>query len=500
MNRLTLATAGALTGTDRLTLPGLASAGSTVGIVHLGVGAFHRAHQAVYTEDAALATGDDSWGICAVTGRSAAVRDQLAPQDGLYGVLTKQTGHPDRLRITGIVREVLDGSAQLNDLLARLADPRVAVVTLTVTEKGYRRGPDGHLNIADPAVASDLAGTADPVTAVGRLVRGLQRRARRSGAPVTVLSCDNLSHNGAVVRGLVADFCAHLPTAEGGRLGDWIAANVTFPSSMVDRIVPATTDRDRADAAALTGLHDAGLVVAEPFRQWVIEDSFAARRPAWELAGAQLTADVAPFELMKLRILNGSHSTLAYLGALRGHRTIADAVRDPALADVATVLIRDDMIPTIPPPDGVDLVAYGDAVLDRYTNAELRHTAVQIAMDGSQKLPQRLVGPALDAIRVGRRPHAITLGIAGWMSFVALGRDRHGADLPLNDPLADRLGQVRGVSDPGAVVDDLLSISSIFGRELPEIGWWREELTDDVRDLVAGLTPALTPTPVTGVR
>jgi len=279
---------------------------------------------------------------------------------------------------------------------------------------------------------------------------------------------------------------------EGSRLADWIERNVTFPSSMVDRIVPATTDRDRADAAALTGLHDAGLVVAEPFRQWVIEDSFAGRRPAWELAGAQLTADVAPFELMKLRILNGSHSTLAYLGALRGHRTIADAIGDPVLADIATALIRDDMIPTIPPPEGVDLVEYGDRVLERYTNAELRHTTVQIAMDGSQKLPQRLVGPALDAINAGRRPHAVTVGVAGWMSFVALGRDRAGTELPLNDPLADRLAQVRGVTDAGRVVDDLLTIESIFGHELPEIGWWRAELTDDVRDLLAGRTPAVT--------
>jgi len=483
VNSLDPTTARELAGSDRLTLPGLTSAGSGVGIVHLGVGAFHRAHQAVYTEDAALATGDDTWGICAVTGRSAAVRNQLAPQDGLYGVLTKQTGHPDRLRVTGILREILDGSAQINDLLARLADPGVAVVTLTVTEKGYRRGPDGRLNAADPAVRADLTGATDPVTAIGRLVRGLQRRARDGGAPITVLSCDNLSHNGAVVRGLVGDFCALLPTAEGSRLADWIERNVTFPSSMVDRIVPATTDRDRADAAALTGLHDAGLVVAEPFRQWVIEDSFAGRRPAWELAGAQLTADVAPFELMKLRILNGSHSTLAYLGALRGHRTIADAIGDPVLADIATALIRDDMIPTIPPPEGVDLVEYGDRVLERYTNAELRHTTVQIAMDGSQKLPQRLVGPALDAINAGRRPHAVTVGVAGWMSFVALGRDRAGTELPLNDPLADRLAQ--GAPPKIADIEQLVRLSmaamqhfNAFTRELSGV---LRELTDAER-------------------
>ena len=233
-------------------------------------------------------------------------------------------------------------------------------------------------------------------------------------------------------------------------------------------------------------------MTAEPYRQWVIEDRFTARRPAWELAGAQLTGDVTPYELMKLRILNGSHSTLADLGALRGHRTIADAVADDGLREIATALIRDDMIPTVAQPDGVDLVVYGDRVLTRYTNSGLRHTTVQIAMDGSQKLPQRLVAPAVAAIEAGRRPHAITLGLAAWMAYVATGQDRDGRPLPLDDPMADILGAVRGTTDAATVVDRLLTIGPIFGPELPELGWWRRELVDDVRDLLAGHIPALT--------
>ncbi len=493
MNRLNLATARKLTAGGALTLPGLSSVDSSVGMVHLGIGAFHRAHQAAYTEDAALATGDLSWGICGVTQRSAAVRDQLAPQDGLYGIAQKSPAAPLGVRITGIVREVLDGQSETAALLRRLADPRVRVVTLTVTEKGYRRGPDGRLDRADPLVRADLDGGDNPASTVGRLARGLQRRATADAGPLTVLCCDNLPDNGRVLAGLMADFCGALPTAEGDALAQWIADHVTFPSSMVDRIVPATTDEDRRAARALTGLTDEGLVVAEPFRQWVIEDDFAADRPAWELAGAQLTADVTPYELMKLRLLNGSHSTLAYLGALRGYRTIADAVTDPALAQIAAELIHSDVIPQLARPDGVNLTDYGNEILTRYANPALRHTTVQIAMDGSQKLPQRLVSPALAALRAGKQPHAITLGTAAWMSFVALGRDIAGRELPLSDPLADRLCRVRGVTDPQTVVDDLLAIESIFGIELPAHDEWRAELTDDVRALLAGRLP----TPVT---
>jgi fructuronate reductase len=477
-----------LTESAVLSLPARHTVTSTVGVVHLGIGAFHRAHQAVYTEDAALATGDTGWGICGVTQRSASVRDQLAPQGGLYGILQKDADVPASLRITGIVREVLDGPTQPDEVLDRLAAPGVAVVTLTVSEKGYRRGPDGRLDLTDPLVRADVAG-AVPSSAVGRLVRGLQRRRDRDAGPVTVLCCDNLSHNGTVVEALVGDFCRALPTREGDALAGWIEANVAFPSSMVDRIVPATTADDRREARAISGFDDDALVTAEPFGQWVIQNRFTARRPSWELAGAQLTDDVTPYELMKLRILNGSHSTLAYLGALRGHRTIADAVADDGLREIATALIRDDMIPTLAQPDGIDLVEYGDRVLARYTNPGLRHTTVQIAMDGSQKLPQRLVAPAVAAIEAGRRPHAITLGLAAWMAYVATGQDRDGHPLPLDDPMAEVLGQVRGMTDAATVVDRLLAFGPIFGPELPELGWWRHELVDDVRNLLAGRIP-----------
>ena len=322
------------------------------GIVHLGIGAFHRAHQAAFTEDAMEATGDESWGICGITQRSRAVVEQLAPQDCLYGLLERDDDDL-RLRIIGAVRDVVFAGDDPWGVADLIADVDIAVATLTVTEKGYRRTADGRLDLTDPSVRADLAGSP-PTTAVGQLVRGLQLRSQRDHAGITVLSCDNLPANGAVLAQLVDDFCAALPGSEGDLLRAWIAANARFPSSMVDRIVPATSPGDTDDARRLTGLLDAGLVVAEPYRQWVIEDAFAGSRPAWERAGALLVDDVEPYEAAKLRLLNATHSLLAYAGALAGHATIADAVHDRALAAASEHYMADDATPTLRMPAGFD--------------------------------------------------------------------------------------------------------------------------------------------------
>ncbi|MBO0869214.1 MAG: mannitol dehydrogenase family protein, partial [Micromonosporaceae bacterium] len=349
--RLSFAGLATLRPAAEVRLPPPGAADQRIGILHLGIGAFHRAHQAVFTEDAAAATGEQRWGICGVTQRSPAVQLQLLPQDGLYGVLERAPDGRTGLRVVGAVREVLFGAGQGGVLDARFDDPQVTVISSTVTEKGYCLDRRGRLDLADRSVAHDLAGGA-PRSVVGRLARGLQRRAAGCSAPVTVICCDNLNSNGRVLARLVDDFCHALPAREGEPLAGWIAANVAYPCSMVDRIVPATAPTDRALARQLLGLDDQGLVVAEPFSQWVIEDNFAADRPAWQLAGVQLTKDVAPYELMKLRILNGAHSTLAYLGALRGYATIAETVTDDRLLAVARRLIAEDVIPVLEPPDG----------------------------------------------------------------------------------------------------------------------------------------------------
>jgi fructuronate reductase len=460
--------------------PGVPRRPDAVGIVHLGIGAFHRAHQAVYTDQA---DGDGRWGICGVTQRSRTVVDQLAPQDGLYGVL-ELAAEGVSVHLVGAVREVLAGHDEPDRVVSRIADPAVGVVTMTVTEKGYRRAADGHLDLADPGVQADLARPDAPTTAIGQLVRGLQRRA--GGPPLTVLCCDNLVGNGAVVAGLVDDFCAALPGS--GSLRDWVAGSVRFPSSMVDRIVPATTSEHRSVAAELLGARDEALVVAEPFRQWVIEDDFAGPVPAWESAGALLTDDVAPYEAMKLRLLNATHSLLAYAGGLAGYDTIAEAVHDEQLAAAAEALMAQDVLPTLVPPAGVDLAEYCRTVLHRFANPALGHRTAQVAMDGSMKLPMRLLGTIRDRLRAGATPHWAAFTLAAWMAYVAAGEDAHGRPLPLDDPLADRL-RAAAAGPPEGLADRLLALPEVVDDELRESSVLRDLLTDHLSRLLHPARP-----------
>jgi fructuronate reductase len=318
---------------------------------------------------------------------------------------------------------------------------------------------------------------------IGQLVAGLERRRRRHGAPVTILCCDNLPENGRVVGALVNEFAARRDDGDG--LVAWIGEQVRFPATMVDRIVPATTDEDLADIAARLGVRDRGAVMTEPFRQWVIEDDFAAGRPAWERAGAILTTDVRPYELVKLRMLNGSHSTIAYLGALADHAFVADAMnRDGPLRSVAQRLMTDDVAPTLAIPDGFDLDVYREELLDRFANPALRHRTLQIAMDGSQKLPQRLLGTVLDRRSAGAEPRYATLGVAAWMRLVSARRSDGGRPLTVEDPLAEpiahRLGNHR---EPGEVVEALLSMREIFSEQLAGDAVVREMLVEHLEML-----------------
>lgn len=475
---------------------------TTVGMVHIGVGAFHRAHQAVFTEDAAAATGETCWGILGVTQRSPSVVQQLVPQDGLYGVQTVGAG-PSSIRLIGSMRGVASPADESDRVLDAIAAPTTHVVSLTVTEKGYRATADGRLDLDDADVLADLdalvtevgtdvgrgdeTGSAPGVgrggaaarSAVGLLVRGLARRFARTGTPVTVMSCDNLLDNGHVLQRLVEqavdDVLARGETPALVGLRSWLAGSVTFPCTMVDRIVPATTEADRVAAEQVTGVRDEGLVVAEPFTQWVIEDRFAGPRPAWELAGATLTDDVAPFEQAKLRMLNGSHSLLAYLGSIAGHRFVADAVADPVLREAARSLLVDDVVPTLVAPPGLDLAAYGESILERLANPALGHTTRQVASDGSKKLPIRLLGTVADRLSAGTVPDAAALGVAGWIVFVATGRTVAGDPLVLDDPLADLLRaaaaeiarpEVVGPGDAPALVARMLAVEEVFPVEI----------------------------------
>ncbi len=434
--------------------------GRKVGVVHLGVGAFHRAHQAVYTE----ACGD--WGIAGFTQRSSSVADRLVPQDCLYSVLVRSADEV-RPQVIGAIREVAFAGADPAEVVAKIAEPAVTVVTLTVTEKGYRHDPaTGRLRLADPEVAADLAGRP-PRTAVGQLAAGLAARAAADGPPLTIVCCDNLPSSGRTLRGLVEQYLEHYGGNAGAArnaIADWMAAAARFPATMVDRIVPAATEADRADAAALLGVRDEGTVVAEPGSHWVIEDDFAGPRPRWEQAGALLVPDVAPYEIMKLRVVNGAHSALAYLGGLAGHEYIATAAADPDLASYVMRLLAEDVAPTLDPPAGADLAAYQQQQLPRFANPALRHQIAQVAMDGSQKLPQRLLGTIRDRYRAGAEPIWASLAVAAWMRHVAAGRSDDGRPFAVDDPLAEIFAErLRGVSRAKDVTAALLGVRAVFG-------------------------------------
>lgn len=410
--------------------PGHDPAALRTGIVHLGVGVFHRAHLASYT-DAVLAR-DPRWGILGASVRHADVRDALAPQDCLYA-LALRDGTERAPRVIGAHTGLVVAPEDPAALVARMAAPEVAIVSLTVTEKGYCRAAGGDLDMAHPDIAADLATPERPRSVPGFLAAALAARRRADISPFTVLSCDNLPHNGAALRRVVSQFA----TLTDPDLAAWIAEAVVFPSTMVDRIVPATTSSDCAGVAASLGAEDAWPVIAEPFTQWVLEEGFPLGRPAWEEAGATLVSDVRPWEEMKLRLLNGSHSAIAYLGQLAGWETVAEAIAEPALASTVAALMA-EVVPSLSMPAGVDVAGYARAVLARFANPALRHRTAQIAADGSQKLPQRLLAPARMLLASGCVPKRIALALAAFIRLCQ-GRADDGSAIALSDPEAAAL-------------------------------------------------------------
>lgn len=423
----------------------------TPGIVHLGIGNFHRAHQAVYVDD--CLAPDPRWGIVGASLRRPDMRDALAPQDGLY-TLAVRDGQATRPRVIGSVCEIVYAGAGTANLLARMCDPAIRIVSMTVTEKGYCRNPaTGDLDLTHAGIHADLAAPDAPLTVPGLLAEALRLRQAAGVAPFTVLSCDNLPSNGRTAKRVVTQFAA----ARDDRLAAFIDGEVAFPETMVDRIVPATTDDDRAEVAGLTGLEDAWPVMTEPFSQWVIEDAFPRGRPDLAAAGAQMVADVAPFETMKLRMLNGAHSALAYLGQLAGHRTVSDAMGDPALARFVRAL-WDEVEPTLA-IGGDELAGYAEALTARFLNPALRHRTAQIAMDGSQKVPQRLLATIADRRDQGLGHEALTMAVAAWIAFVA----RAGG--AVDDPMAGRFADLAGSALPDQVV-----FARLMVRERPVFG------------------------------
>jgi fructuronate reductase len=449
------------------------------GVVHLGIGAFHRAHQAVIFE-AALESGDLRWGITGASLRSAGVRDEMNPQDGLYTVVTRD-GSGDALKVIGAVREVLVAPENPEALVERLADPDVHIVTLTVTEKGYKLDPaTGALLADDPDVAADCADLTAPKTAPGFLVAALSARRDLGLPPFTAISCDNLPHNGRRLEQAVLA----IARAHGAALAEWIEAHGAFPETMVDRIVPATTPADVEKLEGALGAGDQAMVKAEPFLQWVIEDRFCGPRPEFEKLGVQITADVAPWEEAKLRMLNGAHSGIAYLGGLAGIDFVHEVVAIPAFKRFVEAL-WDEAEATLSPPPGLDVAAYRTALMERFANPALQHRTRQIAMDGSQKLPQRLLAPIAARRAKGLDVDALALAVAAWMRWQGA-RDDSGAAHVVDDPLAAvTAARLDGVTDPAAQVAALLSIDAVFPPALAADETFRATLVQHLSSLAA---------------
>jgi fructuronate reductase len=438
--------------------PAYDRAATRVGVVHFGPGAFHRAHQAFYLDR--MLARDPGLAVCAVSLRSDTVRAALVPQDGLYS-LTEREAEPS-IRVIGSIREVLTAPAAPEAVFARLADPSLRIVSATVTEKGYCLTPSGDLDTAHPDIAHDIAGPGAPRTLVGWLVEGLRRRHAAGGPGLTALSCDNLSGNGARFRRAVLQFAQARGEAD---LARWIDGEVSFPDSMVDSITPATDEALRAEAARRLGVADAWPIQRERFVQWVVGDGLGADAAIFAEAGVTITGDVAAFERAKLRLLNGAHSTLAYVGLRLGHATVAEAMADAGLAAFVEALMRRDIAPSLTPTAGLDPEVYVGEILARFRNPAIVHQLSQIAWDGSQKLPFRLLSTIEDALAKGRPIVRLAVGVAAWMVFVR-GRARTGA--PITDPLAGRLAEI-GLAcdgDPAGDVARFLALEAVFPHAL----------------------------------
>lgn len=432
-------------------------------IVHVGFGAFHRAHQALLIDRVLNKLGGD-WGICEISlFNGDKLMQDLRQQDHLFTVLEKGSAG-NQARVIGAVKACMNARLDgMEAIIEKFCEPQVAIVSLTVTEKGYCIDPaSGKLDTANARIIHDLASPQTPHSVPGILVEALNRRRDRGLSPFTVLSCDNIPDNGHLVRQAVLGMAAH----RSAELAEWIAREVTFPSTMVDRIVPAATEESLQEIADILGVQDPCAIAAEPFIQWVVEDNFVAGRPLWESVGVEMVNDVMPYEQMKLRMLNGSHSFLSYLGYLAGYPHISDCMADAHFALATKRLMLEEQAMTLN-IHGVDLNQYAASLLERFANPALKHRTWQIAMDGSQKLPQRWLESVRWHLANGSTWSCLALGIAGWMRYVS-GLDEQGQAIDVRDPLQGKIQRLVSDSSENERISALLSLREIFGDDLPK--------------------------------
>ncbi|HEY3714023.1 MAG TPA: mannitol dehydrogenase family protein [Jatrophihabitantaceae bacterium] len=437
----------------------------SLGIVHFGVGGFHRSHQAMYLDSLMNRELAHDWGICGVglLPGDQQMRDVLRAQDSLYTLIVKAPNGTRTARVIGSILDYLYGPDEPEEILGTLTSPDIRVVTLTLTEAGYNvHRVTGQFDPGGPDITHDLAHPDAPRTAFGFVVEALARRRASGLAPFTVVSCDNVQGNGHVARTAFSGF-AELRDPE---LASWVRTHVAFPNSMVDRITPATTDDDRATLQGEYGIADAWPVVCEPFTQWILEDSFGDGRPPFDIVGVQLVADVEPYELMKLRLLNASHQALGYAGYLAGYRYVHEASADPAFVEFLLGYMRDEALPTLPPVPGVDLQAYIAELIERFANPEIRDTLARLCVDASERIPKFLLPVIRHQLDTGGPADRAIAVVACWARY-AEGVDEQGEPIEVVDPAGDVLTTAAGRqrTDPLAFVENRDVFGSLVDDE-----------------------------------
>jgi mannitol 2-dehydrogenase len=472
--RLRASTLPALRG--RVRVPGYDRSALTPNLLHIGVGGFFRAHQAVYLDDLLHldASGDWGYGGIGLLGQDARMHDVLRAQDSLYTILERDADG-DSARVIGSMVEYLHAQDNAGRVLQRLSDPTTRIVSLTITEGGYYLDDaTGEFNEQHPDIVYDLAHPHVPLCSFGYLAEALDRRRKLGIGPFTVMSCDNLQHNGDVAR---RTLLAYAERRDAG-LHRWIAEHAAFPNSMVDRIVPATTPEHRATLAERFGIVDAWPVGTEPFRQWVVEDTFPGGRPAWDRVGVQFTSDVAPYEKMKMRLLNGSHQALCYIGLLLGHEHVHDAIADPDIRRLLGTIMDDEVTPLLPDLPGLDLAQYKRTLVERFANSTLADTLARIATDGSARMPKFVLPSIIEQLRRDGPIDGLCFTLAAWFHYLS-GSDERGRPFDIVDALKSRL--VTAAQASSADADALFDLDDLIDASLAKSPRVRSRVTAYLR-------------------
>ena len=447
-------------------------------ICHIGVGGFHRAHQAIYADDLLEQGGATEWGICGIglLPHDIRIRDVLRSQDYLYVVVERELGH-DAARVIGSIVDVLVAAEDREAVLRKLASPETKITSMTITEGGYYiNQATGEFDSEHPDIKHDLEHPETPDCSFGYIIEALNRRRLAGLTPFTVMSCDNVQSNGEVARRMLLAFAE----LRDPKIRNWLEQNGAFPNSMVDRITPATTDDHRRFVRETYGIEDGWPVVPESFRQWVIEDHFPNGRPAWERVGAEMTSDVLPYEKMKMRLLNASHQTMCYIGMLLGYQYADEAMGDAQISLLLQRMMDEEVTPILDPVPGIDLADYKRTLIRRFSNPAIKDTLVRLATEGSARIPKFILPSIADSLRTGTPNRLLVFTVATWFRYLA-GTDDQGKELQIIDPLKDRLQECarKGKEDP----TPFLQLADLFPASLTQSPIFVNQLTEAMRYL-----------------